>query len=116
MELIDCTHEELLAHFQATRHDGCGDSPHVGHILIPASWARRYAGREGVILCFQLPNLAYQNPDENMKLGDTPWYDCPFITDETIAVAKKFLAIAGTDEPELAELAAFIEVYESAAF
>jgi hypothetical protein len=95
-------------------HEGCGENPHVGHILVPAAWARKYAGDEGVILCFQLANLAYQNPDENRQLGDSPWYDCPFITAETVAIARKFLAIAGTNEPELAELAAFVEVYESA--
>lgn len=115
LDLLGCTHEELLAHFEATMHEGCGNSPHVGHILVPAAWARKYAGNEGVILCFQMANLAYQNPEENIRLGDTPWYDCPFITDETIAVARKFLDIAGTDEPELAELSAFVEAYGRAA-
>jgi hypothetical protein len=115
MNLLGCTHEELLAHFEASIHEGCGDSPHIGHILVPKSWAVKYAGDEGVVLCYQLANLAYQNPTENIRLSDNPWYDCPFITDETIAVAKKFLAIAGTDEPELAELAAFVEAHERAA-
>jgi len=112
LDLLGCTSEQLVAHFRFTKHEGCGENPHIGHILVPSSWAIKYAGDEGVILCYQLPNLAYQNPDENLRLKDSPWYDCPYITDATIEVAKRFLAIAGTGEPELAELSAFIEVYD----
>ena len=79
---------------------------------MPASWAAKYAGDEGAKLCFRLPNLAYQNPEENKRLGAAPWYDCPFITAATIAVAREFLEMAGTAEPELAELAAFVEAWE----
>jgi hypothetical protein len=113
LEIIGSSLEGLLEHFASTLHEGCGESPHIGHVLVPSSWAVRH-GDEAVRLCYRLPNLGYQNAAENIALGPNPWYDCPFITSETIEVARQFLAIAGTDEPELNELAEFIDAWPTA--
>jgi hypothetical protein len=114
LEIIGSSLEGLRQHFESTLHEGCGESPHVGHILVPASWAVRYGGDEAVRLCYRLANLAYQNPAENLALGPRPWFDCPYITSETIEVARQFIALAGTATPELVELAKFIDAWPTA--
>ena len=113
LEIIGSSLEGLLEHFASTLHEGCGESPHIGHVLVPSSWAVRH-GDEAVRLCFQLPNLGYQNAAENLALGARPWYDCPFITSGTIEVASRFLALAGTATPELNELAKFVDAWPTA--